>query len=250
GARNPLRALPTPLPASDWMATAGYYLPLDRLPWPRHRIAVRFLAGLEGYIWSFPRGDHASLGICGKLGATPTAELRGRLERELDAWGIGWRGAPFFAHLLPAPSPAGLRDARFAGADPHPWALAGDAAGLVDPITGEGLYYALRSAELLAQAWSDGPGPAACAAYAAALRRDALPELAAAGALAHRFYHGRFLGDAVLERMILFCQHSPHFRQLLCQLFSGAQGCRGLRSRLWRQLAPSLWHLVPARGAS
>ena len=31
------------------------------------------------------------------------------------------------------------------------WALAGDAAALVDPITGEGLYYALRSGDLLAE---------------------------------------------------------------------------------------------------
>jgi len=32
------------------------------------------------------------------------------------------------------------------------WAMVGDSAGLVDPITGEGLYYALRSAELCAEA--------------------------------------------------------------------------------------------------
>ena len=30
--------------------------------------------------------------------------------------------------------------------------MIGDSAGLVDPITGEGLYYALRSAELCAEA--------------------------------------------------------------------------------------------------
>ena len=43
-------------------------------------------------------------------------------------------------------SPPGQR--RLAGPN---WALAGDAAALVDPITGEGLYYALRSGDLLAE---------------------------------------------------------------------------------------------------
>lgn len=238
GARNPFRAhLASPLAESDWMATAGYYIPLDRLPWPRTRMAIRFLPDLEGYIWSFPRGDHASIGICGKLGAAPTRSLRQRLEAELDLWGIAWRdGAAFYAHLLPAPAPARLRNAAFAGATPHPWALIGDAAGLVDPITGEGLYYALRSAELLAERGFSG--------YQAALAAELVPELAAAGAITQRFYRGRFLGASVLERMTQFGQRSPRFRQLLCDLFSGAQGYLNLRTRLWRQLAPSLFEIA------
>ena len=36
------------------------------------------------------------------------------------------------------------------------WALLGDAAGFADPVTGEGIYYALRSAELLAESYLAG----------------------------------------------------------------------------------------------
>jgi flavin-dependent dehydrogenase len=36
------------------------------------------------------------------------------------------------------------------------WALLGDAAGHVHPITGEGIAYALWSAELLAEAFGEG----------------------------------------------------------------------------------------------
>src|SRR5206468_2141571 len=36
------------------------------------------------------------------------------------------------------------------------WALLGDAAGFADPVTGEGIYYALRSAELFADAYLAG----------------------------------------------------------------------------------------------
>lgn len=243
GARTAMQgSLPSPLGEEDWMATAGYYLPLDGLPWPRQRMAIRFLPALAGYIWSFPRGDHASVGICGQLGAAPTRALRQRLEAALDAWGIDWRSAgQFYAHLLPAPAPGRLRAATFSGGAPHPWALVGDAAGLVDPITGEGLYYALRSAELLAETGFEN--------YSAAVQEELVPELAAAGALVQRFYFGRFCGASVLERMTQFGQRSPRFRQLLCDLFSGAQGYLGLRERLWRQLAPSLVQMAVPRAS-
>ena len=36
------------------------------------------------------------------------------------------------------------------------WALLGDAAGFADPVTGEGIYYALRSAELFAECFLSG----------------------------------------------------------------------------------------------
>ncbi|MGH9468580.1 MAG: NAD(P)/FAD-dependent oxidoreductase [Terriglobales bacterium] len=229
--------LSSPLAESDWMATAGYYVPLERLPWPKQRMVIRFLPELDGYVWSFPRGDHASIGICGTLGSSPTRMLRQRLESALDEWGVGWRtGAVFYSHLLPAPAPRRLRQAEFAGLEPHPWALVGDAGGLADPITGEGLYYALRSAELLAERGFAG--------YTPALRAELLPELAAAGEIAERFYRGRFLGAPVVERMAQFGQRSAAFRQLLCDLFSGAQGYLGLRQRLWRQLAPSLLQMA------
>ena len=46
-------------------------------------------------------------------------------------------------------APVGARVTRRAGAD---WLLVGDAAGFLDPFTGEGLHRALRSAELAADA--------------------------------------------------------------------------------------------------
>ena len=52
------------------------------------------------------------------------------------------------------------------------WALVGDAAALADPITGEGIYYALRSAVLLADTLrDDGSARALPGARARRLRR-------------------------------------------------------------------------------
>jgi len=237
GARNPFRnQFAHGLGRGDWMATAGYYIDLAKLPWPRQRMVIRFLPALDGYIWSFPRHDHASIGICGKIGQLPSTALRQQLETFLNQQGIAWQGSAFYSHLLPAPSVAALRDLQLAGHQPAPWAMVGDAAGLVDPITGEGLYYALYSAELLARG-------ATFEQYAADARRHIVAELSAAAGIADRFYRGRFLGAAVLERMVQFSARSPTFRALMCDLFSGSQSYGGLRRRLYRNLVPTLVQL-------
>ena len=106
----------------------------------------RFLPQLEGYIWVFPRCGHMSVGICGK--GEPAASLRRRLEVYMSQHGISWKGATFYSHLLPCLDTASWRNNRVAG---EGWMAVGDAAGLVDPITGEGLYYAIRSADLAAR---------------------------------------------------------------------------------------------------
>jgi flavin-dependent dehydrogenase len=110
--------------------------------------------------------------------------------------------------------------------------MIGDAAGFTDPITGEGLYYALRSADLLSQAViEDRPET-----YALQLKKDFLPELEMAARVADRFFTGRWMGQAVTERMVQFTEHSSRFRQLMCDMFSGTQGYLNLRQRLYRTL--------------
>src|SRR6185436_13452162 len=68
------------------------------------------------------------------------------------------------------------------------WALLGDAAGFADPVTGEGIYYALRSAELFAECYlADKPGD-----YEARWREDFGGELRRAAQMRRKFY-GPFL---------------------------------------------------------
>jgi flavin-dependent dehydrogenase len=126
------------------MVAAGYYIPGN------HQTAqIKFLKNLHGYIWIFPRADHFSAGICGRMQGKSTAELRRILEDSLPEFGLSLDGASFYAHIIPSLTPDALRNGSFAG---NGWAMIGDAAGFVDAITGEGLYYALRSAELFSQA--------------------------------------------------------------------------------------------------
>ncbi|MGH9489260.1 MAG: NAD(P)-binding protein [Terriglobales bacterium] len=236
GARNSFR-MPFGLDngAGDSMTALGYYVPGGG-----ERIQIQFLPGLAGYLWAFPRPGHYAAGICGQIQGQPAAALRPALEAFLDREGYGWAGSQFYAHVLPAPRAETLRKRRFSGAD---WAVVGDAAGLVDPITGEGLYYALRSAELFAAAYLRGQPEA----LGPALRADFLPDLELAAEIAGRFYEGRFLGRGVIERMIQFTARSPRFQVLMGDLFAGSQGYIGLRRRLYRQLGATLWEAAWAR---
>ena len=116
-------------------------------------IVLQTFADLEGYLWSFPRVGCASVGIGSRLGALAAQELWQRLDRFLDGVCPGADKEGRWAALLPLARDPSLWDTPCAGPG---WALLGDAAGHVQPITGEGIAYALWSAELLAQAFAAG----------------------------------------------------------------------------------------------
>jgi flavin-dependent dehydrogenase len=225
GARNSLRGRFTaPLGPENFMVAAGYYIPGNH-----QTVQIKFLKDLHGYIWIFPRADHFSAGICGRMQGKSTGELRRILESYLPQFGLSPDGANFYAHLIPSLTPDALRNSAFAG---NGWAMIGDAAGFVDAITGEGLYYALRSAELLSEALrSNAPEK-----YAELAKSDFLPELDHAARIANRFYGGEWLGGPVLERMIQLTQRSARFREIMRDLFSGAQEYSDLRQRVYEKL--------------
>ena len=78
GARTAFRCMLTePFAARDLMVTAGYFI-----PGRSSMIQIQFLKGIAGYIWTFPRCDHFSAGICGRSEGTSTSEMR----RVLEEW--------------------------------------------------------------------------------------------------------------------------------------------------------------------
>lgn len=218
GARNSLRSLGTAWTPADSMIALGYYIPSEQ-----SHIDLRFFARLEGYIWVFPRNGHLSAGICGK-GET-AAELRQRLERYLSGRGIQYKDAPFYAHMLPSLDPASWSGNRMAGPG---WLAVGDAAGLVDPVTGEGIYYAMRSGDLAGQLLAEGRPED----YSAAIRSEFADDLAYAATLARRVYLGRFCGGANTTRMLQFLRRSPRIHSVMQELFAGTISYRELRTRI------------------
>lgn len=228
GARNPFRGqFPPALAPDDLMVTAGYFI-LCR----SSLMQIQFLTGISGYIWVFPRMDHVSAGITAKMGEMATSELRRKLEQWLDENGFQLENARFYSHILPALRPRTLETLVVCGPG---WATIGDSAGLVDPITGEGLYYALRSADLCARALLAGRP----AEYQTRIEEEVLPELQLAARVSQRFYRGQVFGESVAERMVALTAQSENFRTLMSDLFAGIQGYHDLRARLYRSL-PSL----------
>ncbi|HYA89847.1 MAG TPA: hypothetical protein VEF54_03410, partial [archaeon] len=97
---------------------------------------------------------------------------------------------------------------------------------------GEGLFYALRSGELLAQALIDGQPQA----YPERLRAAFSQDLEFAAHIARKVFRGTFLGGAITTRMVQLLNYSPAFRDLIRDVFSGSQDYRSLKRRLWNQL--------------
>jgi len=248
GARNPLREVGTQLQAGDTLSTLGYFV-----PGARERVDIQFLPKFEGYIWVFPRCGHLSVGIGGK--GEPAQVLRARLEAYMDQQGISRKDAVFYSHMLPALDTPSWSRNRVSG---HGWLAVGDAGGLVDPITGEGLYYAIRSGDLASQVvLNDAHDVAAKAmAYRSALAREFSADLEYAATLARRVFMGRFFFRSVPQRMVQFMQRSPRFRDLMQDLFAGTQPYLSLRERLMKNLNGTLQevfmqffleHVIPGR---
>jgi len=211
------RTFLAPLPKERLMMAAGWFA---RGTSP---MLVRFTPGLPGYLWLFPRPDHVGVGICAPLGATPTRDMLRRLEHEAARHfpALVDDEAGRYAHTIPSPS----RDPRSIleiGGPRH--ALVGDAAGLADPITGEGIYYALRSGlELAATLRETG----CLRAYPERVLEACGRELLLAARLRDRFYAPGFA-----RRMVRYAARSGAIRDVLADLVLGRQGYRGLKRRL------------------
>lgn len=236
GARNALKDVGTLWTPADTMQALGYYVPAQQ-----EHIDIQFLPQLEGYIWIFPRCGHLSVGICGK--GEPAQKLRARLEAYMTEKGISWKDAQFYSHVLPSLARPAWRNNRVAG---HGWVAVGDAGGLVDPVTGEGLYYAMRSADLASQmVLLDVHGPEERpGAYRTLLNRDFAVDLEFGAALARRVFLGTFLLGSVPKRMIQFMRRSPRFCELMQDLFAGTQPYLELKARLLRNLHGTMLETV------
>ena len=192
-------------------------------------ILLEFVADPPGYIWSFPRPDHLAIGICASAEANTTSSaLRLIAARWIERTQVA-EGARLEPYSWPIPSlSAGDLDAATVGG-PR-WYLVGDAAGVVDPITREGIFFALQSASFAADAiaCSGGEGERR---YAERMQSEVFSELRRAARLEKAFFQPRFtrvLVDAL--------RGSAPIRTVMADLIAGTQSYRGLKWRLARTL--------------
>ncbi|HXF51348.1 MAG TPA: geranylgeranyl reductase family protein [Dehalococcoidia bacterium] len=195
----------------------------------RDTIALDLGGTPGGYGWIFPKGDHLNVGVGGWRWIAAT--LRDRLEALCAAYGL---------------DPAALRDLRGhrlpMRRDGAPLvrgrALAvGDAAGLIDPLSGEGIQHAFESAALAADAierFLRGE-TADLASYDAAVEAQIMPDLRTSRKLMAVFHR---IPDACVAVM----RRSDRFWGALCRIVRGEQTYAGFREALGPlRLALDLW---------
>jgi len=150
---------------------------------PVQRPCFDFGALPRGYGWVFPKSDELSVGLYTL--ARGLKDLRARLAAYLAAKGFRWRGdalASFEAHTIPLGGER-LRDPGV------PLYLVGDAAGLADALTGEGIYHALESGRIAGElAARVARGEAEPANYRAELERTVLADTRWSWRLSGPFY--------------------------------------------------------------
>jgi flavin-dependent dehydrogenase len=115
---------------------------------PDDQYITKFL-DIAGYIWVFSRAHQASAGIGATLGTVSAKSLFKKLDDFLSENYPQSRIKEKYAALIPTPADDRFFDKPCSGDN---WLLVGDAAGHVDPVVGEGIYYALGSAKAAAQA--------------------------------------------------------------------------------------------------
>ncbi|HYT76940.1 MAG TPA: NAD(P)/FAD-dependent oxidoreductase [Vicinamibacterales bacterium] len=186
-------------------------------------IVIRFVDRPQGYLWSFPRPGHLAVGTCAQADETTTAEMHAITDRWLDAYAPA-AGRPRRRYAWPIPS-LSASDVDREEPSGDGWMLLGDAAGLVDPITREGIFFALRSGQLAADAIL-GSAPAA-RSYAAAVRDELHAELRRAARLKAGFFTPRFTG-----LLVDALKRSPAIRAVMVDLVAGRQPYAGLKRRL------------------
>jgi len=206
-------------------------------------IVIELVSDPPGYLWSFPRPSHLAIGVCAAADGASAPLLKSRVLKWIDETGLAGR-ASLQAYSWPVPS-LSAADHERSVLTGNGWALVGDAAGLVDPITREGIYFALRSAELLSDAVSSG-GARPLAGYGERVRDEIGVELARAARLQQGFFRTPF-ASSVIEAL----QRSERVRAVMADLVAGRQGYADLRWRLVKTLEAGLaWQWLRDRLAA
>lgn len=177
-------------------------VPLD-WPSPRNqavrRPAIHFGVVGWGYGWRFPKRNGTAVGIGGLW--RKNEDMTGQFRQFLREWYGEVPPFPIRGHFLP-PGNFRLRPGR------GPVMLAGDAAGLVDPITGEGIALAMESGAMA--------GRAAAEALAAGKPRTALAR--------YRREYQTVARSLLIARLLTFLVQPDWAQTFLSQKLKGSSG--------------------------
>ncbi|OGK84720.1 MAG: hypothetical protein A2X53_09390 [Candidatus Rokubacteria bacterium GWA2_70_23] len=202
---------------------------------PRDEVRIEFGAIPFGYGWVFPKGDHLSIGVGGlrdKIGNPRALYDEFLVDQDLVDVITEEKRRGYIIPVF-----AGGRDAIVG----RRTLLVGDAAALVDPFLGEGIYYAIRSGQLAALAIGEALAtrqPATLAGYAELVDGEIYREFRPARNLSFFLYAFPRAGYEILRRRRAFVEH---YFEVLRGEASYADLWRDLRGFSAGDLLRSLW---------
>lgn len=221
-------------PLNPWIALEGELDFPDGMPGiDPGEVWIDFGSAPFGYGWAFPKRRHLSLGVAGN--GSRIKRIHRLYEETLD-------------HLFPGKGADGISTQGWIlplWRSSHrliSWKrvlLVGDAASLVDPFLGEGIYWGIRSGQIAAECLYDAlaGGEDRVAAYDRRISGEIYPELRAAQKIAAVLYSFPQLGyEKIRER--------PHVFEEFFRVLQGEKTCRdwwgSLRTSVFRALFRTL----------
>jgi len=228
------RKLARPFDRADLSIATGYFVHGVT----GREILLELLDDPPGYIWSFPRPTHLAVGICAQADAgVSSSALRTQAASWIRRMNLAGQ-ATLEPYSWPIPSlrPCSFDNLSVSGPG---WFLVGDAAGLVDPVTREGIYFALRSGEWAAAAVSAG----ATTEYRERIQDEIAADLRCAAR-----YKARFFEPWFRELLLGALHNSRKVRDVMADLIAGDQPYGTLKWSLMRTAELGLaWRLIRSK---
>ncbi len=205
------RGFGLPVTTGEMTIEVSYEVP--NILGPSRTGTIRFLRELPGFFWAMPHEK----GTVVRLWATSRLlHARNLLER-LDQ--ISHQMLEIQPSAETARSVAHLPVFRKIDCKAHfgrDWTLIGDAAGFVNPLSQDGLYFGLKSATVLARSLRDSEIDAV--GYLARLRDEVLQPLTLKRRR-HRVWQRHFLGFYWFDRFVGRLEQNPSFQAEILGLF-------------------------------
>jgi len=216
----------SPIPKKNLGITFGYYAS----GMEKEDSIIKYLKKNALYIWIFPRKDHSSIGIGSGLEYSKT--LKVILDNFISTYCPHIKIISKFSAIIPLIKDPNFYKLPCAGEN---WILVGDAAGHVDPITGEGILYAMWGGELAAKAIKNSNPKE----FDVSWRKEYGYDLIEGCKMRDMFYN-----PFMTELSVILASRSKTFSHLMYDIITSEEEYKTFNSRMLREFPRSLIEFI------